>query len=67
MKEALRLAQSLYQQVIEKVVIFYPFSRSPMADSGALEKRDSTIDSAASACGFLAAVAAGNGRPARTC
>jgi hypothetical protein len=39
-------------------VIFYPFSRSPMTDSGGFEKRDSTADSAPSAWGFLAAVAA---------
>jgi hypothetical protein len=59
MKEASRLAQSLYQQVIEKVVIFYPFSRSPRADSGAFEKYDSSADSAPWSAVFLAVVAAG--------
>jgi hypothetical protein len=42
------------------MAIFYPFSRSPRADSGGLEKRDSVADSAPSACGFLAAVALGS-------
>jgi hypothetical protein len=41
MKEASRLAQSLHQQVIEKVVIFYAFSRSPRAGFQGFEKRDS--------------------------
>jgi hypothetical protein len=67
MKEASRLAQSLYQQVIEKVVIFYPFSRSPTVDSGGFEKRDSGADSAPLSAGFLDVAAAGNGRPPRTC
>src|SRR5689334_9705274 len=49
------------------MAIFYPFSRSPRGDSGGLEKRDSTADSAPSACGFLVSVAAGNGSPPRTC
>jgi hypothetical protein len=30
------------------MAIFYPFSRSPEADSGGLEKRDSEADSARS-------------------
>jgi hypothetical protein len=67
MKEASRLAQSLYQQVIEKVVIFYSFSRSPMADSGGFEKRASGTDSAPLTIGFSAVVAAGNGSQPRTC
>jgi hypothetical protein len=67
MKEASRLAQSLYQQVIEKVVIFYSFSRPPMADSAGFEKRDSSADSAPLTTGFSAVVAAGNGSPPRTC
>jgi hypothetical protein len=46
MKEASRLAQSLYQQVIEKVVIFYAFSRSPRAGFRGFEKRDSGAVSA---------------------
>jgi hypothetical protein len=49
------------------MAIFYSFSRSEMADSGAPEKRDSTADSVPSARGFPAAVAAGNGRLAPTC
>jgi hypothetical protein len=68
MKEASRLAQSLYQQVIEKVVIFYPFSRSPMADSRGFEKRDSGADSTLLTAGFLAVGAAemaGGRGPAR--
>ena len=59
MKEGSRLAQSLYQQVIEKVVIFYPFSRSPKVDFGGFEKRDSGARSVPLTTGFLTVVAAG--------
>jgi hypothetical protein len=48
------------------MAIFYPFSRSAKADSGALEKRDSTVDFAPSITGFSAAAVAGNGRLLRT-
>src|SRR3954451_9553282 len=50
------------------MAIFYPFSRSPKVDSGALEKRDSTADSVLPTAGILTAVAAGMAgcrRPAR--
>jgi hypothetical protein len=49
------------------MAIFYPFSRSEKADSGGLEKRDSTVDSAPSIAGLLAAAAVANGRPPRIC
>jgi hypothetical protein len=48
------------------MVIFYSFSRSPGADSGGLEKRDSTADSAPSRAGFLAAAGVRNGPRPRT-
>jgi hypothetical protein len=47
MKEALRLAQSLHLQVIEKMVVFGAFSRRSKADSAGFEKHDSSIGSAA--------------------
>jgi hypothetical protein len=42
------------------MMIFYLFSRSPAADSGGLEKRDSAADSASSPAGFLAPAAVRN-------
>jgi hypothetical protein len=53
MKDRLRLAQSIDQQVFEEIAIFYPFSRSPRGDSGGFEKRDSTADSVLPTSGFL--------------
>jgi hypothetical protein len=41
MKGAVRLAQSLYQQVIDKMGFFDGFSRRLNADSEGLQKRDS--------------------------
>jgi hypothetical protein len=67
MKDRLRLAQSIDQQVFEEIAIFYPFSRSPKGDSGGFEKRDSTADSVLPTSAFLAADATGNGTPRRTC
>jgi len=52
MKGAMRLAQSLYQQAIEKMGFFESFSRRPEADSAAPQKRDSAADSGSSQTGF---------------
>jgi hypothetical protein len=54
MKGAMRLAQSLYPQAIEKIRFFDGFSRPPKADSEALKKRDSPPAFAFRKSGFLA-------------
>jgi hypothetical protein len=41
MKQAMRLAQRLYQQAIDKMGFFNGFSRRRIADSGLPQKRDS--------------------------
>jgi hypothetical protein len=41
MKGAMRLAQRLYQQVVDKMGFFNGFSRLPSADLAALQKHDS--------------------------
>jgi hypothetical protein len=45
MKGAMRLAQSIYPQAIEKIRFFDGFSRPPKADLEVLKKRDSGADS----------------------
>jgi hypothetical protein len=52
MKGAMRLAQSLYRQVIEDMGFFGRFSRWRRADSAAPQKRDSKADSWRRKSGF---------------
>jgi hypothetical protein len=67
MKDAMRLAQSLHQQSIEEIGLFYCFSRCSKARSEGFEKRDSRADFACQKCGFLHLVLTVNGSGARTC